>query len=153
MYEMSDEDFERAVDEAIASIPEQFLEALENIAITVQDEPSNEQLATFVWIDADYDEFPDEVGSIEEDCGEPAERESCVGEPLLGLYEGIPITERDSGYGSLGDVPDVITIFKGPHERCFNSRDRIVEEIRKTVIHEIGHYFGIDDERLREMGY
>ena len=54
---------------------------------------------------------------------------------------------------SRADVPDVITVFKGPHERCFGSRAEIVEEIGKTVVHEIGHYFGIDDARLYEMGY
>ena len=58
---------------------------------------------------------------------------------------------RTDGYDS--DVPDVITVFKGPHERCFSSRAEIVEEIGKTVVHEIGHYFGIDDARLYEMGY
>ena len=47
----------------------------------------------------------------------------------------------------------MITAFKGPHERCFGSRAEIVEEIGKTVVHEIGHYFGIDDARLYEMGY
>ena len=52
-----------------------------------------------------------------------------------------------------GDLPDVITVFKGPHERCFGSRTELVAEIGKTVVHEIGHYFGIDDARLREMGY
>ena len=50
-------------------------------------------------------------------------------------------------------MPDVVTIFKGPHERCFNSRERIVEEIRKTVVHEIGHHFGMDDAALRRIGY
>lgn len=135
MYRMSEEDFERAVDEAIESIPEQFLEALENIVIVVQDEPDDYQLESL----EDYDP----------ETWDP----DIDGEPMLGLYDGIPLTERGDGYGSMGDMPDVITVFKGPHERCFNSREEIVEEIGKTVIHEIGHYFGIDDDRLYEMGY
>ena len=147
MYAMTDKDFERAVDEAIASIPERFLEALENIAITVQDEPTEDQLASVEWIDEDWDD-----ADWETEEGEPFP-DAPLDEPLLGLYEGVPLTERDGGYGAHGDVPDVITVFKGPHERCFDSREEIVSEIRRTVVHEIGHYFGIDDERLYEMGY
>ena len=135
MHTMTDEEFERAVDEAIAAIPPQFIDALENIAIVVQDEPDDYQLESI----EDYD---------------PATWDPDIdGEPMLGLYDGIPLTERGDGYGGLGDVPDVITVFKGPHERCFDSREEIIEEIGKTVIHEIGHYFGIDDDRLYEMGY
>ena len=70
---------------------------------------------------------------------------------LLGLYDGVSLPDRADGYD--GDLPDVITVFKGPHERCFGSRTELVAEIGKTVVHEIGHYFGIDDARLREMGY
>lgn len=143
MYEMTESEFEKAVDEAIATIPERFLGALENIAITIQDEPTDEQLASIEWVD----EFDDEEDWADDEDGE------WVDEPMLGLYEGVPLTERGDSYGSFGDVPDVITVFKGPHERCFDSREEIVEEIRKTVVHEIGHYFGIDDERLYEMGY
>ncbi len=74
------------------------------------------------------------------------------GGEILGLYEGVALTQRGEWYGE-GEMPDVVTIFKGPHERCFNSRERIVEEIRKTVVHEIGHHFGMDDAALRRIGY
>jgi len=70
---------------------------------------------------------------------------------LLGLYEGIPLTERDSGYA--GVLPDRITIFRLPILRMCQSADDIVEEVAITVVHEVAHHFGIDDERLHELGY
>ena len=70
---------------------------------------------------------------------------------MLGLFDGLSIVERADGYDD--DIPDVITVFKGPHERCFQSREQIVEEIGKTVIHELGHYFGLEDDQLYDMGY
>ena len=128
---MSEEEFEGIVQDALDSIPDQFLDALENIVITIEDEPSEYH-----------------VGA-EDDCNIPSG--SYQDGELLGLYEGVSLIERGEGYEM--DAPDVITIFKGPHERLFKSRKEITEEITKTVIHEIGHYFGIDDERLGEMGY
>lgn len=131
MTRMTDEEFEAAVEEALASIPERFLEALENVAVVVEDEPD------------DY-----HFGILDEpDC----RGASVQGDELLGLYDGVSLPDRADGYD--GDLPDVITVFKGPHERCFDSRAELVAEIGKTVVHEIGHYFGIDDERLLEMGY
>jgi predicted Zn-dependent protease with MMP-like domain len=70
---------------------------------------------------------------------------------LLGLYEGIPLTERDSGYA--GVLPDRITIFRLPILRMCESAGEIVEEVAITVVHEVAHHFGIDDERLHELGY
>ena len=70
---------------------------------------------------------------------------------FLGLFDGLSIVERANGYDD--DIPDVITIFKGPHERCFDSREEIVEEIGKTIIHELGHYFGLSEDQLAAMGY
>ena len=119
MHRMTDSEFESAVEEALGCIPERFLDALENVAVVVEDEPNDYHLETL--------EEPDCLGA------------SVCDNELLGLYDG--------------DLPDVITVFKGPHERCFGSRAEIVEEIGKTVVHEIGHYFGIDDARLYEMGY
>ena len=129
MFRLTDEEFERTVEAALEAIPGHFIEAMENVVITVADEPDDEQLACL-----------DDEGA-----------EVCDGE-LLGLYDGIPATERGVWYGE-GDMPDVITIFKGPHERCFETRDVMLEEIRKTVIHEVGHYFGNDEAMLEEMGY
>ena len=131
MHRMTDSEFESAVEEALGCIPERFLDALENVAVVVEDEPNDYHLETL--------EEPDCLGA------------SVCDNELLGLYDGVSLPDRADGYD--GDVPDVITVFKGPHERCFGSRAEIVEEIGKTVVHEIGHYFGIDDARLYEMGY
>lgn len=131
MHRMTDSEFESAVEEALERIPERFLDALENVAVVVEDEPNGYHL--------DALDDPDCLGA------------SMVDDELLGLYDGVSLPDRADGYD--GDIPDVITVFKGPHERCFGSREEVVEEIGKTVVHEIGHYFGIDDARLHEMGY
>ena len=128
---MTDAEFERTVEEALDLIPDRFLDALENIAIVVEDEPDDYHLGAL--------DDPHSLGGSYRD------------DELLGLYDGVSLLERSYGYEM--DAPDVITIFQGPHERCFSTRSEMVREIRKTVIHEIGHYFGIDDERLHEMGY
>jgi predicted Zn-dependent protease with MMP-like domain len=73
------------------------------------------------------------------------------GEDLLGLYEGIPLTERGGSYG--GVLPDRITIFRGPTLRYARDRDEAVREVRITVVHEIAHHFGIDDDKLHALGY
>ena len=70
---------------------------------------------------------------------------------LLGLYEGIPLTERDSGYA--GVMPDRITIFRRPICAVAADEDDVVEQVRITVVHEVAHHFGIDDRRLHELGY
>lgn len=70
---------------------------------------------------------------------------------LLGLYEGIPLTERDSSYA--GALPDRITIYRNPTLRICDTVEDVVEEVRITVVHEIAHHFGIDDELLHELGY
>ncbi|MGI9197116.1 MAG: metallopeptidase family protein [Candidatus Nanopelagicales bacterium] len=70
---------------------------------------------------------------------------------LLGLYEGIALTERDSQYA--GALPDRITIYRQPTLRICDTYDDVVEEVTITVVHEIAHHFGIDDDRLHELGY
>ena len=70
---------------------------------------------------------------------------------LLGLYEGIALTERDSSYG--GALPDAITIFREPLLEFCDTDDEVVEEVAITVIHELAHHFGIDDERLHQLGW
>ncbi len=72
-------------------------------------------------------------------------------EGLLGLYEGIPLTSRDGWYA--GVLPDRITIFRGPILRACSSYEQAVEEVRVTVVHEIAHHFGIDDDELDDLGY
>ena len=70
---------------------------------------------------------------------------------LLGLYEGIALTERDSSYG--GALPDAITIYRDALLDICDTEDDVVEEVTVTVVHEIAHHFGIDDERLHELGW
>src|SRR6266567_4779500 len=73
------------------------------------------------------------------------------GPELLGLYEGIPLTSRDGWYA--GVLPDRITIFRGPILRRCSSYAEVVEEVRVTVVHEVAHHFGIDDDELHDLGY
>ena len=70
---------------------------------------------------------------------------------LLGLYEGIALTERDSRYA--GALPDRITIYRNPTLRICDTFEDVVDEVNITVVHEIAHHFGIDDDRLHELGY
>ncbi len=132
MYEMTDEEFEQAVEDALASIPPRFLNALENVGVTVADAPSAAQLA-----------------ALRSDAA-PSDGTRLRG-VLLGLYEGVPLTQRGWSYGNV--TPDVVTIFRRAHEQLFSTREDVVEQIRKTVVHEIGHYFGLSDADLRRMGY
>lgn len=71
---------------------------------------------------------------------------------VLGLYEGIPLTERDLGWG-LGNLPDTIRLFRGPLLRMCADEDELREEVTITVVHEIAHHFGIDDEALHSLGW
>jgi len=70
---------------------------------------------------------------------------------LLGVYDGVPLTERDLSWG--GTLPDRITIFSGPLQRMCQDREELLDEIAVTVVHEIAHHFGIDDNRLTELGW
>jgi predicted Zn-dependent protease with MMP-like domain len=70
---------------------------------------------------------------------------------LFGLYEGVPLTERTGAYGMM--LPDKITIFQGPLERNFTTPAELFEQIRITVLHEIAHHFGINEDRLVDLGY
>ena len=71
---------------------------------------------------------------------------------LLGVYDGTPLTERDGGWAA-GALPDRITIFRGPTLRMCTTREEVLDEVAITVVHEIAHHFGIDDERLGELGW
>jgi len=114
--------FEHRVAEALASIPRQFRDAMQNIAIVVEDEPSRELL------DEMEIEPPD---------------------TLFGLYQGTPLTERTSSYGNT--LPDRVLIFQGPHERETEDDDDLIVCIGETLIHEIGHYFGLSEEEIEEI--
>ena len=119
---MKREEFRQLVDEALETIPERFRDAMRNIAIVIEDEPSNAQLA--------------EVGI------EPPDT-------LLGLYEGTPLPERQWAHGNT--LPDKITLFQGPIEDASDDEDDIVVAIGETLIHEVGHYFGLSEEEIEEI--
>ena len=70
---------------------------------------------------------------------------------LLGLYEGVPLTERDAGY--FGVLPDRITLFRNPLVEACATEEELREEVRETVVHEVAHFFGISDERLGELDH
>lgn len=123
---LSDEEFEAAVGDALDTIPGELADQMDNVVILVRDEPEPELLTA-----DDYNED-----------GLPT---------LLGLYDGIPLTERDDAWSVV--LPDRILIFKGPLERWCANREELSAEIGVTVIHEIAHHFGIDDDRLHELGW
>ena len=119
---VTEEEFEELVTEAISTLPEKFRERMENIVVVVESLPSQELL-----------------------------REMKIKSPygLLGLYRGVPYTRRGIWYRNV--MPDTIIIFKKPIEvRCKN-KEEIKESVRKVVIHEIGHYFGLGEADLRKI--
>lgn len=117
---VTSEEFEGLVAEALDSLPEDFAELLDNVAVTVEEEPSAEDL-------------------------ESVEMSAEEGDELFGLYLGVPLTERDTFYGAL---PDRIAIYRGPIVRSCGSRREAIDEIRKTVLHELGHFFGMEEEDM-----
>lgn len=120
---MTRERFKELVAEAIDSIPPRFASAMQNVAIVIEHEPSQELLE-------EMEMGPDEV--------------------LLGLYQGVPLTERDAAYGNA--LPDHITLYQTSiEEECEGDEDCIVAEIGETLIHEIGHYFGLSEDEIMEI--
>ena len=96
------------------------------------------------------DSLPAELRDYMSNVAIVVEDEPPGGQPLLGLYQGVPMTRRGSWYGAV--LPDKISIYRGPLERHYGAdRDRLREEIRRVVLHEVAHHFGINDERLRAM--
>lgn len=119
---MTHAEFEALVRQALSTIPNVITARLDNVDVVVEEWPSRGQL----------------VGSG-----------IAEGEYLLGLYEGVPLPERED-YGMV--LPDKITLFQGSIEAICDSEEEIVREVRDTVVHEVAHHFGIDDSRLEEMG-
>jgi predicted Zn-dependent protease with MMP-like domain len=119
------ERFEELVEEALESIPDEFWAVIDNVAVTVAEWPNREQMES--------------TGTRR-------------GNMLLGLYEGVPLTARSHGYGLV--PPDKITIFRRPILRVCppGDEDAVRAQVRRTVLHEIAHHFGISDERLHELG-
>jgi predicted Zn-dependent protease with MMP-like domain len=95
------------------------------------------------------DSLPDELGRLMDNVWVTVEDDSEEG--LLGLYDGVPLTER-LDYGGLA-VPDRIVIYRLPICEMSGTEDDVVENVRETVIHEVAHHFGIDDDRLEELGW
>ncbi len=119
---MTRNEFRKLVDEALDGIPANFRETMQNIAIVIEDEPTAEALA--------------DVGV------EPPDT-------LLGLYQGTPLTERSWAHGNV--LPDKITLYQGPIEDSSEDEDDIIVAIGETLIHEIGHYFGLSEEEIEEI--
>jgi predicted Zn-dependent protease with MMP-like domain len=121
---LSEQEFEDLVIAALDTLPEDLLTLMNNVEVTVELRPTRDHL--------------DSVGI----------RHGS----LLGLYEGIPLTQRTStGYSIV--VPDKITIFQRPIEGVCRTREEIVAQVRQTVVHEVAHHFGIGEERLDELGW
>lgn len=100
------------------------------------------------------DSIPEQLAAMMDNVVVLLEDEPPYDDPgLLGLYEGVPLVERAVSY--IGDdlVPDTITIFRIPILRMCATREQVVHEVRVTVVHEIAHHFGIDDDRLHELGW
>jgi predicted Zn-dependent protease with MMP-like domain len=112
--------FDRLVDDAVGRIPARFRRRMRNLAVIVADEPTRDQLAR---------------GRVPR------------GGTLLGLYEGRPLTAR-SVFEPFA-MPDRITIFQGPHERMARTPDQLARLVEDTVWHEVAHYFGMDERRVR----
>ena len=99
------------------------------------------------------DEVPPELMRLVDNVVFLIEDEPPPDEPeLLGIYDGTPLTERGDGWAT-GSLPDRITIFRGPLQRMCTDREELLDEIAITVVHEIAHHFGIDDDRLHELGW
>ena len=113
------EEFEALVEHALEGLPEEFADLLENVAVMVEDEPDPEDL---------------EALGMEPD------------EELFGLYQGIPLDERTSFYQ--GAMPDRVFIYRGPILRFCENRRQVIREIRDTVVHELGHHFGLEEDDM-----
>jgi predicted Zn-dependent protease with MMP-like domain len=119
---MTRRQFEALVERALRQLPRKFKEKLANIAVVVEDWADDATLA--------------DVGV------EPPDT-------LYGLYRGIDLPHRDSSYGNV--LPDVITIYQGPIEEDAADEEEMADIVRETVVHELGHYFGLDDETMHQI--
>ncbi len=115
--------FERIVAEALDSLPLDFQEKMQNVDVVIKDWPTREEL-----------------------------RRAGLrhGQGMFGLYDGVPVTERTTRYGLV--LPDKITIYQGPIEAFCLSVEEVRRKVWQVVLHELGHHFGISEERLRELG-
>lgn len=125
VLQLTENEFEQLVVDVLDSLPETFLNVLNNnnVDVVIEPRPTQRQL----------DDLRITSGS------------------LFGLYEGIPLTERDSAYNIVS--PDKITIFKEVIEEACSTEEEIARQVRITVIHEVAHYFGIDEDKIDELGW
>ncbi len=123
-YRVSKGRFETLVTEALAELPEPFASFLEEVPVEIRQQPSAEQL-----------------------------RAARVqpGHTLLGLYQGRPRTARS--VEDSGRMPDCITIFQGPIENACDNEDELIDQVRTTVLHEVGHHFGMGEADLEQLGF
>ncbi|HLG91183.1 MAG TPA: metallopeptidase family protein [Candidatus Saccharimonadales bacterium] len=121
MISLSNEEFEKIVADGIDAIPSLYQKYLKNVAFIVEDEPTPEQLKRL---------------------------KLFQGELLFGLYEGVPLPQRQ---GTTKILPDKITIFKNPALRFSNSLEELREHVRHTIWHEVAHYYGLDHKRIHEL--
>jgi predicted Zn-dependent protease with MMP-like domain len=119
---MTRERFMRLVEEALREIPRRFRDEMKNVAVIVEDEPPAHILA---------------------------EMEIEPPDSLFGLYQGTPLPERSWGYGNT--LPDRISIYQGPIEDACEDDEEIRDSVAETVIHEFGHYFGMDEDQIEEI--
>jgi predicted Zn-dependent protease with MMP-like domain len=117
------DEFEKYVDEAMKTLPKEFGDKLDNVSVFIEDFPTRAQVSKFESRNENF--------------------------TLLGLYEGIPQTKR-RGYGIGGAVPDKITLFRYPILSFARTREHLIEMIRDTLFHEIGHHFGMSEEDIRK---
>jgi predicted Zn-dependent protease with MMP-like domain len=122
MMRLSRKEFEEAVVSGLKMLPGFFRAKMENVDVVIEEQASQDVLSEM------------EIRS-------PFE--------LLGLYQGIPLSQRGFYYGNV--LPDKITLFQRPIESMCRTKKEVEEKVREVVIHEIGHYFGLDDERLEEL--
>ena len=115
---VSEEEFETLVERAMEQLPTEFARLLDNIVVVVEDQPDSELLR--------------EMGMAED-------------EDLLGLYFGVPLAERESSYSAL---PDQVVLYRRPLVRVSRNRRQLIREVRDTLVHELGHYFGLSDEEM-----
>jgi len=122
MLLIDNEEFERLASEAIDSLPDDIIKNMKNVAIVVEDEPSDEQKQKF---------------------------HLNAHTTLFGMYEGIPLIKRSANYSFV--TPDKITIFKNPLVMSADSIDDLKDKIKRTIWHEIAHHYGLDHDRIHEL--
>jgi predicted Zn-dependent protease with MMP-like domain len=122
MHTIPDEEFSKLISRAIDEMPERYIQNLDNVAITYEDEPSPEQRVKL---------------KLRGD------------QTLFGLYEGIPLPKRGAGYNLV--LPDKITLFKHPIFYSSHDRESLYRHVKHTLWHEIAHYYGLDHDKIHEI--